>query len=250
MAESTPASGSKLKRLSLVARHSPTSASFGGQTTPTRSRRPMSMYGNNGMNYGDLVSSSSSSSLGSGRGESLDLTSPRSRLSYVSSAPTSSAYAPSAPRHSALSNSSEGSAGTSGAGTTGTTGTAANGPSSAPSGGIGLGIDTTATTPVHRANNSLSSESSRGSSDSMPTPPNGPSPLEQITPRLNRHQNKRSSISYSPSNSFSPTAIRNSLERTSLDRTDRRSSLGILLEGEPAPAPGTPGTAPLTLAER
>lgn len=255
MAESTPANsagGSKLKRLSLVARHSPTSASFEGQTTPTRARRPMSMYGNNGI-YSDLVSSSSSSSLGSGRGDSLDLTSPRSRLSYVSSGAGASTYTTSAPRHSALSSPSDGSNGTAAAGSSGMPGAAANGPSSTP---IGLGIDTaTATTPVHRANNSLSSESSRGSSDSMPTPPNGPSPLEQITPRLNRHQNKRSSISYSPSNSFSPTAAARSslerLERNSLERADRRSSLGILLEGEPAPGPGTPnGSAPLTLAER
>ncbi|EKD03892.1 hypothetical protein A1Q2_01905 [Trichosporon asahii var. asahii CBS 8904] len=180
--------------------------------------------------------------LGSGRGDSLDLTSPRSRLSYVSSGAGASTYTASAPRHSALSNPSNGSNGTAAAGSSGMPGAAANGPSSTP---IGLGIDTTtATTPVHRANNSLSSESSRGSSDSMPTPPNGPSPLEQITPRLNRHQNKRSSISYSPSNSFSPTAAARSslerLERNSLERADRRSSLGILLEGEPAPGPGTP----------
>lgn len=206
----------------------------------------MSMYGSNAM-YGDLVSSSSSSSLGSGRGESLDLTSPRSRLSYVSSGPSAaSASAPSYPHSQPPTQVN----GTTTSGTTLANGTAA---SEGKYGGIGLGIDTTtATVAAHRANNSLSSDSSR-SSDSMPTPPNGPSPLEQITPRLNRHQNKRSSISYSPSNTFSPSGHARSslerLERNSLDRTDRRSSLGILLEGEPAQ--GTPnGSAPLTLAER
>lgn len=176
MAEPSP----HLKRLSLVARHSPVSAPAPSEPstpgTPTRRTRPQSVYAD--VCGGDLGSFAASAHRSNGSRE-LDLASPsptRSRLSYL------------------------------------------------------------AQQPGH-------SSASEDSAPGTPGTPRTPGTPSELTPR--RHQNKRSSISYSPSPAHS--GIRTSLERSersSTERSDRRSSLGILLEAQAAPAP------PLTLAEK